>query len=413
MVVQYLFFLSLAALCAMCTGTKVATTVMYFLLNFGSWLIFVVVQNFYQPLITGMELSSDWAVWLSPISKIVSSEYWIFKQCDCYPPEYIFVGLSDDWWYLLILGVLTLGLVALGILAYRKRQLENAGEFVAFRPLKFFIWLPVALTIGLMFQGIGMLSGTHTISLLFGLVVGGLLSEMLVAKTVKAFPKGLLKGVILVAVVGLSMLIVVLNPWVRWVPEAEDVEWVQISDTYNYMDDYDYYDSQILRDPEDIRQIVDIHKQLLDDSISDSDFASVDWDYGQIYIKYHMTDGSEVVRKYYYPTDSEAAELIEPLWTRAEFVLGYDDWEKFLQEHPWITIQGKFQEYQLDEKQTKELLTAIKNDCDEGTWDQSGEWKCRVGQSYYKWIDVHEGSYHTVKWIRRNYPEAFLNNSYW
>lgn len=402
MVVQYLFFLSLAALCAMCTGTKVATTVMYFLLNFGSWLVFVVVQNFYQPLVKGIEFGFDWAVWMSPVSKLVSSEYWIIEDYR-YNLEPVFVGLDAGWWYVLILGVLTVVSIALGILAYRKRKLEHAGEFVVFRFLRPAIWLSAALTIGLLFQGIGVLSGFQTVSLLFGLVVGGLLSEMLVTKTVKSFLKGLIKGVILSALVGLSMLIVIIDPFgtTRWVPDAEDVAWVQISEHYDYENDYYYYESQTMTDAKDIQRVLDAHAELTKDSIAESDFLSVGYDYNEIYIKYHLTDGTEEIRRYYYPTDSEATELLEPLWTKAEYVVGYDDWEKFLDQQQWVTIRGN-KEYQLDAQQTKELLKAVKADCDEGTWARSGEYICDIDLDQNNCISVFGGSYHTVTWIRRN-----------
>lgn len=414
MIVQYLFFLSLAALCAVCTGTKVGLTAMYLLINFGSWLVYALLSSYYQPLMPGVRIPDGWAFFLCPLASLMDGEYIIIdgvRQGLDY--EYVFEGLGTAWWYVLGLFVLTVGLVALGIFAYRKRKLENAGEFVVFRCLKPVIWVLMTLTIGLVFQGIGLLSGTVTVFLLIGLTVGGMFAEMLVMKTGKAALKGLAKGGILAAIVGVSLFVVSLDPFgvVRWVPEVDQVESVTIADYFYHEEDSEYLHSQILKNPKDIQAVVDAHKILTE--VGQSDY-SLDWsefEYGEIYIRYRMKDGSVVVRRYYYEENPEVNKALNPLWNRPGFVLEYEDWDTFLKENQEITVSCMSGDYTLAPHQSAELLKTIKADCDEGTWDRSGLWEnygyCHISLNDGGWVEVSAGCKNTVQWFHENLPQVF------
>ncbi len=416
MIVQYLFFLSLAALCAICTGTKVGMTAMYLLINFGSMLAYALVSSYYQPLMPGVQIPDGWALFLCPIGNLMEGEYIRIKDIGLgMEYEYVFEGLGATWWYLLGIAVLTVGLVALGIFAYRKRKLENAGEFVVFRPLKPVIWVLLTLTMGLIFQGIGLLSGTVTVFLLIGLTVGGMLAEMLVMKSGKTALKGLAKGGILAAIVGVSIFVVSLDPLgvVRWVPEVDQVEYVRISDSFYYTEEEDeYYPSLTLKDSAGIQHVLDAHKLLTEVGQTEYtiDFTS-EYRIGQIYIRYQMKDGSVVVRRYYYDDNPDTRNKLDILWNRADFMLEYEDWDEFLKGNQAITVSCLSGDYTLNAQQSKELLTAVKADCDEGTWDRSGLWEnygyCSISLNDGGWVEVSAGCKNTVQWFHKNLPVVF------
>ena len=406
MVVQFLFFLSTAVLSVMCTGTKLAATVMYGLINLGSWLIYYMAVNFYQPLIKGFRLSEDWAVWFSPVSVLASTEWIKVNHTELWYKS-TFAGFDPKCWYFGVLGALAVVFFALSLLAYRKRKLECAGDFVAFRWLRPVLWLLISLCFGMLIQGLVLLSGEGTLFLLLGLVVGGLLAQIMVTKSSKHALKGLLKGAILAGIVGISLVVVAIDPMgvTRWTPAPEEVEYVRICDDIYFDETYSaYINVQNYYDAGDIAQIVKAHENLIDEGLTEADTYSTEYySYREIHITYYLKDGRKVVRQYYYPKDSQADKLLKPLMSRAEYVLGYENWSVFIEKTRIVTVECNGEEYQLDWFQSTELLKVMKTDCDTGTWDDRQMWDgyCIIKVDN-KWIIPSSGCVQTYKWLNIN-----------
>ena len=391
---QYFFFFGLAVFCVFCTGNRFAMALVYGLINFFSLLLGWLVDALYIPLMNGVLFSYDPFQKFCPVVQLSSiSDYFAEPVAD-YDVVFFARSRSESWIYLIILAVLGIGLLIGALLLYRKRNLECAGDFVAVKPLGPVFRVIYTLTVGGMFQLFGELfmdeSGI-TVFLVAGLLIGYFTGHMLVQRRVKVFNLRTLIGFGVLAVVLFgSMGIARLDPFgvVRWVPQAAEVKSVTIS-SYNqkYSDDY-----MKLTDPTDIQTITAVHQGILEQERTDGDQAV-------LYLTYHMTDGKTVRRYYRISVDSEEGKTLNAYFSRPEHVLGYTDWAKFLDSVSEVYVEnGSF-----TGEDARELLEAIRADCEAETMNQNGEYHQQGGTGYYyAWVsygvDQNGDGYADIHW---------------
>lgn len=410
---QYLFYLSLAVLCAVCAGTRVGMAVMYGLINFGSILCYGFITTVYEPVLVGIQIPDAPFVLFSPAAYLMDKEMLRIGENSSYfdhSVEHTFEGLGEGWWYIAIMSVLAVGLIALAVFAYRRRRLEAAGEMVAFRPLKIVLWLLMTLTCGILVQAMGLLMDQGVASLVVGLVLGGMLAELLMYRNAKGVPKGLAKGAGVAGLIGLTILVVSIDPVgiTRWKPKAENVESVIISDYFYFGGEQDGYSGYLtLTDPESIEKVIQAHGLLIKEGKATDPYMETE-PHDAIHITYKLSNGTEKIRRYYYERSSDVGRSVDTLWNDPRLLLGYEDWNQFISSQITADVWGYDIQFYLNVEQTRELLTAIKTDCQDGTWVRDGYYYgIQIGLDNGVTLSVSEESVTTTTWLRKNFPGLY------
>lgn len=398
MTAQYLFFLSLVAVCVMCTGTRLATTVMYGVVNFGSMLCYWYISSFYNPLLPGVVFPEDSFELFCPIAHIMNTKPFRMTYGI---NVYLYQGLSSDWWYYGALALLAVAFTALAVVLYRRRKLEAAGEFVVLRPLKLVLWLLMTLVCG----AIGRTLLTSEVSLLLSLLLGGMLMEVLMTRSSKHILKGLGKGAIIAGVVMVTLILTDLDPLnvVHRIPEQEQVRSVVI--------EYPVYDSPFgsrgestLTEPDSIQKSIDAHTLLLEDM--DTDTSTDSW----IQITYKLKNGTEMSRVYEYSTRSDAGAAVTKLFYCPESVLGYGNWEDFLEENSTIYVDNVYEKILLTPEQSKKLLETVRTDCLNETWKpdyESDDIWITISLPNGEFVQITSGCPLSYAWCKENLPALF------
>ena len=168
--IQYIFFFGLAVFAMMCSGNRFGATILYGIANFGSLLVYLLVDQVYTPLLKGVVTLSTPFYRLCPIAQLTSLRFadatreatggTYIDRFGVEQREYRcwFEIKPDGWIYTAILAAVGIALLLLARQMYKKRQLEKAGDFLAVR------WLePVFQVVFTILCG----SGFHAVFLLF------------------------------------------------------------------------------------------------------------------------------------------------------------------------------------------------------------------------------------------------------
>lgn len=422
MTLEYLFFFAVAAVCAVSTGSRFALAALYALINFLSEIIRWFVITFYEPLLPGLHIRTDGFNWFCPTVWVAQMEdLVIFRQTQTvidYDQVEVnagmrFGGLSADQWYLAALAGIGVALLGVGILLYRKRQLESAGDFLAFRAMMLPCSVVFTLSVAAVFQIVlGEILNMELVSLLVGFVVGCFGIEMLLRRTVKVFDKrtcikcGLIGGAF-----ALTLLLTVIDPLglTRWTPKPEKVESILLSDEYDYDPDETYYTAMEITDPAEIAQLVQIHETLIGEE-DPHEYGVYSLEYvGSFHLTYRMDDGREVERRYYYLRNSAVGRQLESFYGQPEFVMGYTDWQAFLDSVHYVVVddyQGSYEE--IYGSRATEVLEAVKADCEAGNIDpnayyEEGEYILSINTDDI-WRNLYIGSdaVNTLQWLKEN-----------
>jgi ABC-2 type transport system permease protein len=424
---QYLFFFSTAVFAVMCAGKKFASTAVYLLLHFLSYIIYWFLSVFYIPLLPGIVLNGKLFALFCPVIRLCNtpvldytSDYVSVNPNYPYGEHHTVVtinGLGPNFWYLLVLGALGLVFAVVSLLMYRKRRLESAGDFVSARPLAPVFSLFFTLCVGAICH---MIFGGIVLFLPIGLAVGYFAGQMLLQRKVNVFQLRRFAsfGIITVAVL-LSMAITWLDPLgiTRYVPKAQKIQSVTVSNSYipgfelmfsnpDYM--YGMPDKYTTDDPEQIEKIVDVHKSVVKQTTSPikkllSPFFFQDT--VSLWVTYTMENGYEIQRRYEVPVDTDAGNAVTDFCSSPEFVLGYDDWDTYLKSVSYVEIG----EYSLYGTQKKELLLAMKADCEMGRMGSyynssyKGDVYIRMDEDW-KYITVNDDCLYTVSWLNKHCP---------
>lgn len=419
---QYLFFFGLAALSAVCTGNRIGMAVIYGVANFLSMIAAWFVGTFYEPLLYGLHLRYEGfqllcpSYWITNMDDlVVFQRYSRQEYSDMFGEysertQYVYDGLGEGWGYLAILAVLGLVFLGLGIALYRRRKLESAGDFIAFRPMMPVFSVILTLSTGAVFQIICELTmGDSYLFLAVGILVGYFGCQMLLQRTVKVFRK---KAFLKCAAIGGALLLSIGLTWLdplgvtQWTPEPSQVQSIILTEDYYYEPEYDE-EAMIIDNPGLIRELVEIHGEILQEDIPVDTVFHYDDYYvatAPIHLTYQMSDGRQIERRYHYREDGIAAEKLEKFLSSPEYVLGYEDWEEFLSS---ITCAYVDWGEEITGAELRELAEAVKADCEAGTMVQG-----RRDVAYY--IHFEQGTdqsvsvivfadcANTLEWIKAN-----------
>ena len=311
---QYLFFFGVAVFSAMCTGSRFAMVLVYGIVNFLSPVIYWFAETVYCPMMPGVELDGSILNLFCPMVQMLNeSDYFILtvmetgKYMDS--AYVIFEGLGESWPYLFTVSAVGVAALIGALLMYRRRKMETAGDFIAVRWISPIFLVLYTLCAGAFLAIFGSIFGGdgYIFFLCLGLFIGVFTGKMLLERTIRVFRKKnfLLAGIFVAAL--LISLIPVQGDWfgiVSYVPEAEDVEYVEVRGSNIYQED--------LTEEEDIKLVCQIHGYAIENLDHENElFCSGSHRY--FHMEYHLKNGRIVTRYYQICVYSPAGQLINEL----------------------------------------------------------------------------------------------------
>lgn len=343
---MHLFFFGLASLCCMATGNRFAAILLYGLANFFSMELYWLFNQLIMPFLIGVRLESSFLFYLCPAIHLMSGEYFSidsiwpeFTDKDSYniiaddivyinydyTPGYAFGGFESGWGYLFLLAAIGVGLTVAALLLYRKRQLECAGDFAAFSPVKWLVSIFGSLACGMVFRLFSWDNEALGYIFLFaGVFVGFFLLEMLLQRKVKVFSKtAFIKCTALVLCCALILIAGAVDLFgiERYVPDEKQLASVLISPsrlTDDELRNSSSYgnDVLILTEPSDIALALDIHRLALEEHQT----SNINGSSRYITIRYSLKSGRTVARSYLVSTNGSAYQKLKPLLQRQEYI---------------------------------------------------------------------------------------------
>lgn len=450
---QYLFFFGTAVFCVFCTGSRFAMAVVYCLVNFLSMLAWWFADVLYQPLLYGIEMDFSFFQKLCPLVRMCTFEYAeVHRLANPILPGSlqttytVWYEIGEGWGYLAICAVVGIVLGAIGLLLYRKRNLETAGDFIAVKFLEPVFLVLFSLAVGAVLQMTeSLFIGTDGYLFLFiGIAIGFYLGRMLLLRTTRVFQLksffalASLVGLLLASIgfVGMDVLGIV-----GWVPQAQEVKTITVASDYYMVHNVYYFENAFTADsPEEIAAMLDIHQSILADRKDGKntlthyagDYVIVESStpndreyYTRIDFSYELQDGRTVHRFYSISSKSYAAKMLQPYLTSVEAVLGKEaeDLDHYISLIHDIYIRGENEVLITDSSQMKSLLDAIVADCEAGTMAQeyvfhsNEENICHIEFTFHqelnpfrgKWdnILVYPSCENTVAWLKANGVELW------
>ena len=464
--VEYICLFGIAVFCAMVVGSRFTMVAGYGLLNFGSGILYWLVNTVYTPMLYGMVTPSELAGKLMPIQYMMSinvnvedsARRAVFDEVGRLIPgaqsSYTITGL-DCLGMLAIVGVV---FAVLALILYHFRNLECAGDAVCSRKL-----VPVFQVLSAMFVAVaaefaanevmGYGRGLDSLKFLFlfsGLIVGWFAGKMLVERSARVFRLknwiglGILAAVF-AATMGLTKLDVL--GLEERMPDIGDIASV-------VMNGYK------MEDRSDIEAVLKFHNLALNDRVEafgayaledNGEYVRMEdssyryWREGDPLpqqriatsgnLAYTLKDGRTVQRRYNVWVDSAAGEIPKNLLTRWDAVnrdtatingkevealpLVLDSIERMY----CSVTNGKIPEELKTRAAAESLLRAIKADCAAGTMIQSeayhdgvfvitendgsthetrGLYICLSSKNYSWSVDVYTDCENTIRWMRDN-----------
>lgn len=350
--VEFICLFGIAVFCAMVVGSRFTMVAGYGLINFGSGILYWLVNTVYTPMLYGMVTPSALAEKLMPMQYMLSinveveetARRALFDEVGRLIPgansPYMITGL-DCLGMLALVGVV---FAVLGLILYHFRNLECAGDAVCSRKLVPVFQVLCAMFVAVAaefaaseFMGYGnSLEGLKFLFLFSGLIVGWFAGKMLVERSARVFrPQNWVGLGILAAVLAVSMGLTKLDVLglEERMPDIGDIASVQLN--FYKMDDR-----------ADIETVLRLHNLALNDRVKeDGAYALVEdngeyvrmedssyryWQEGDplpqqriatsCYLTYTLKNGKTVQRSYNVWVDSAAGEIPRKLLSRWDAV---------------------------------------------------------------------------------------------
>lgn len=331
---QYLFFFALAAFCVQCAGNWLGLAGLYGLLNFGSYIVYILVNYLFTPLLPGVITPSDTASQFCPVlmlsERYLETEY--VRTLDSMGIVEHLSGsftLGPAWGYLLAAAAVGLVLLIGAYLLYRRRKLESAGDFLAIRQLSPVLAIAMALAGAAAFQVVSVSMGIasswnseskYQMQLFFSfacMAICWFAGQMLISRSTQVFHLRQWAGLgiltlVIAAALGLTKLDVL--GIADWVPQPEDVKSVT----------YSFSAGDTLEDEEGIADMIQLHNLCLKDKLTyeqvnrerqkfyeEHPTEEYPYDYLDVDLSYSLKNGHTAKRRYYLPMDAEGSEIIK------------------------------------------------------------------------------------------------------
>lgn len=268
---------------------------------------------------------------------------------------------------------------------------------MAFKSSEPVLLIVYTVTVGGIFHLFSELMGSGLekyIFLIVGLAVGYFTGLMLLQRTVRVFRLKAIAGyVVFTAALLLSLGLTAIDPMgiTRWVPEANKVESVRLSNQYTYNG---WSEGElVLTDPADIQAILNIHEYSIGRD-SKQEFV----DYGANYsvnvcLEYTLKNGRVRTRFYEINVLSEAGQALNPYYSSFEYITGFTEDRIPELAKSVFSINtpkegGREEDLSLD---YEEMLRCIARDCAEGHMAQFGDY--HLAENEYGILDWNRSTY--------------------
>ena len=437
---QYLFFFALSTCCMMTTGNRFAATAVYAIVNFLALIVQWFTDTVFLPLLPGVRINTTIFSRFCPIKELLS-RYEFFEMghledcaaCLFQKPGYLydglvhdygFQGLGGDWGYLLILAGVGVALLGVGLLLYRRRHLERAGDFMVFKPMKPIFLTVYTLCVGCVLFYLAYETADLTTGFVFfvvGIFIGFFTGKMLLERTIRVFKgKSFLWLGILYAAVALSLLLTWLDPCgiAQRIPKAEKVEVVYLYD--GHLSDYRLNDPDHLptrtdviavTDPEDILAVRQAHSLMLQEHQTDN-YSGSHW----VTLQYKLKNGSTVSRTYRIFNNGAAQKSLNPYLSKPSYLFGVDTLEQLQQKasNLYCSELGN-----IPKSMQSEFLKALWLDAQAGYLstnnNSQGQYMMYVEMQVngqYRAVFFSEGAPHTYPLLKeaQTYPQLLLQH---
>ena len=328
---QFLFFFGLGIFSVMCAGNRLGMAAVYGVINGFSAMVYAVAKGVYEPLMYGIELLSDPFTFFCPVFWMTEERFIRF--------DYDFIDgvftngrirefYPEMWLYLAAVALIGVVLAGLGLLLYRKRKLERAGDFLAIRGLEPVFVVICSLGGGVFLYALSEAFGFTVDYFLMavGVVAGFFGSQMLIKRTVRVFkPRQLVGLAVLAVVIAGSLVLTRIDPVgiTRYVPETEDIAYMRV---YRDNDGSIYTsvnkDCYQLEDPAEIEAFRQVHGQLLQERHEKTDGAS------RMYILYQLENGRQVKRYYSIDENTAAYDTLQMYFSDWRYIFSTDNWQE-------------------------------------------------------------------------------------
>ncbi|HEX2924812.1 MAG TPA: DUF6449 domain-containing protein [Ruminiclostridium sp.] len=359
-----IMFMSMTIFVGMFTGSSIAQIAFVYILNFLPAFLYEVIRANLSELLYGFSTYSDtnFYHWLPMVR--------LYNNYEGFTPG-IIAGYI----------VLTVLLAAAGLVAFKVRRPETAGDIITFKPIKpvFIIGVTVCSTLvgGAYFSMIGR---SNLPSIIFGYFAGSLLGyiivQMVTNKTFKVLKtyKGYLAYALVMVILLLGIKFDVLG-YVNKVPSSDQISEVYMGSNIYWWNDKDnlnskfasvYEDITVYTDKTDIRNITNLHKIILENRSRNNNYYD--------YIAYKLKNGRKIIRYYGIDTNLYASAL-GPIYESKEYkdsrypILHQEPENlKFIQIHdfsnnkPPVVIS--------DKAKLQSFINAIRKDVNSFTYDE-------------------------------------------
>lgn len=369
---QFLFFFGVAVFAVMCAGNRLGMIAVYGVINGFSAMVYALVKGVYEPLMYGIELVSEPFTFFCPV-------FWIseerFLRFDYDFIEGVFTNgrirefYPEMWVYLAAVAAIGAVMALFGLLLYRKRNLEKAGDFLAIRVLEPVFVVICSLAGGVFLYALSEAFGFAVDYMLMGIgvIVGFFASQMLIKRTVRVFRVRQFIGLaVLAAVIAGSLVLTWIDPFgiTRYVPQTQDISYMRV---YRDNDGGIYTsvnkDCYQLEDPTEIETFRQVHSQLLQERQEKTDGAS------RLYILYQLENGRQVKRYYSIDENTAAYDTLQAYFSHWHYLFNASSWEEAKNHFTTLDISlsesGLFTQVVLEEGLNGEDAKAITLD----TWE--------------------------------------------
>lgn len=355
---EYVCFFGLAVFAAMCVGNRFTMAAGYGLLNAGAYILYWLIDTVYTPMLYGIVTPTTLATNLTPVYHMVDVSFIevdgrakLREQFgDKFEGAIGYFTVTGEWWRLFLWAAVGLAFLAAALLLYRKRDLECAGDAVAFRPLVPVFQVICAIFVMtaaqfFLYVFLGLDERNYWV-LTIGLIVGWFIGRMLIERSTRVFRLqnwyglGALAAALLVTLACTRLDI--LNIEER-MPRLDRIKAVSM--------DTGYASTMILEEEKDIQDILLLHELALEDRAEEGagtyvlgtngewvrnidanadaiDEEAEDPQYRYVVnigLRYELENGNTVRREYNVWVDSPAGEIVKEHLNRWENVYGREN----------------------------------------------------------------------------------------
>lgn len=280
------FFYCFAVFCAQFTGNVLALPAFYGILNFLVLGMYSLVRTIgYEFLYGGWPFLGEpaWVELLTPAYALIMATQWSWvswselwdyeRNIPVLDAEKLELCFDDPG---MIAGYAVAGVVlaVLALLVYRRRHVETAGDVVSVKVVRPIFRAGVSVCAGLCgglfttaFFGWSDLETLLGVAIVFWSVVGFFVAEMLLNKSFRVFKKSWKACAVTAVVMAVCVAAFFLDVFgvETWVPEAGEVEEVQIHLNNTFpLDDGAFLDLDV-KDPAQVEKIVNLHQSIIND----------------------------------------------------------------------------------------------------------------------------------------------------